>query len=187
MPPFSTLKIWCQHLKTGYFGVFCLIVIIALPGICEAQKVVQIERYGRSKTVKYGVGDELTYSLKSAPREFYTSTILDLYPDLQSILFDSGGAVEVDQIAAFRYPRSNRWAKNLAATLFGFSITSIFYSILDTLINKRSPSPFQYQAVGGSAGLGTILYFLVPVRVDHFGERRRLRVLDLTFYPIDRP
>jgi hypothetical protein len=187
MRPYPTIKIWSQKLRPGYLALFFMIAMIALPVLCEAQKVVQIERYGRSKTVKYGVGDELTYSLKSAPREFYTSTIMDLYPDLQSILFDSGGAVEVDQIAAFRYPRSNRWAKNLAATLFGFSVTSIFYSILDTLINKRAPSPFQYQAVGGSAALGTILYFLVPVRVDHFGERRRLRVLDLTFYPIDRP
>lgn len=187
MRPYPTFKIWYQLLKPGYFGFFCMIVMIALPGICEAQKVVQIERYGRSKTIKYGVGDELTYSLKSAPREFYTSTILALYPDLQSILFDSGGAVQLDQIAAFRYPKSNRWAKYMGVTLFGFSVTSIFYSILDTLINKRDPSRFQYQAVIGSAALGTILYFLIPVKVTHFGERRRLRVIDLTFYPLETP
>lgn len=187
MPPFSSFKIWCQQLRPGYLALFFMMAMIALPVICEAQKVVQIERYGRSKTIKYGVGDELTYSLKSAPGDYYTSTILELYPDLQSILFDSGGAVQIDQIAAFRYPRSNRWAKNMGVTFFGFAVTSIFYSILDTLINERDPSPFQYQAVIGSTAIGGILYFLIPVKVIRFGERKRLRVIDLTFYPMERP
>lgn len=156
------------------------LLVLALPK-ATAQKVLQIERYGSTKTKRFTLGDELTFSLKSAPRQYYTREIVDLYPDVQTILFPDG-AVAIGDIAAIRFPGSNRWAKAIAAQLLNFTIVGAFYSLLDSAINQRAPAAFQYYAVGGSLVGWAILWFLIPERVTRMSERRRLRILDLTFY-----
>ncbi len=149
------------------------------------QKVLQIERSGSLKTIKMHIGDEVTFSLKGAPRQYYTRDILDLFPEVQTIQF-AGGAVSVDQIAAIRMRGSNHWAKSLGGMVGIFTGVWATYSLLDVLINTRAPAPFQYWVGGIALGVTGIL-FLVPERVLRMGDRRRLRVLDLTFYPDSGP
>jgi hypothetical protein len=147
-----------------------------------AQKVLQIERYGSMKTRKFHIGDELTFSLRAEPRQYYTRTIQDLYPEGGTIQF-VGGAIQAADIAAIRFTGSNRWAKNLSNGILSFTGVWVLYSILDTLINSRAPTRFQYIVGGSALGAAGILGWLIPERVVRFGDRRRLRILDLTFYP----
>jgi hypothetical protein len=146
-----------------------------------AQKVLQIERYGTTKTKRFGIGQELTFSLKTAPREYYTREIVDLYPDVQTILFPDG-AVSIHEIAAIRFVGSNRWAKALSVQLLQFAAVGILYTLIDSALYGRAPAPFQYYAVGGSIVMWAILRYLIPEKVTRMSERRRLRILDLTFY-----
>lgn len=165
-----------------------LVLLCATMPALPAQKVLQIERYGSLKTRKFHIGDELTFSLRAEPKQFYTRTIQDLFPEVGTIQF-LGGAVQAEDIAAIRLTGSNRWAKGLAYSLWTFTGVWVLYSILDTLINSRAPTRFQYIVGGTTAGLGAILGWLVPETVIRFGDRRRLRILDLTFYsdPVIRP
>jgi hypothetical protein len=160
---------------------FMLIGIIYPLGI-QAQKVLQIEKYGRTKTTKFYIGDEVTFSLKDQPKQYYTRDILELYPEAGTIQF-AGGAVALDQIAAIRFKGSNNWAKKLSNTLLIFSGAWTLYSLLDVLINSRKPADFQYQVGGAAWGLTGVFRWLIPEKVVHLGERQRLRILDLTFYP----
>lgn len=165
-----------------------LLLLLGFLPLLSAQKVLQIERYGSLKTRKFHIGDELTFSLRAEPKQFYTRTIQDLFPEVGTIQF-MGGAVQAGDIAAIRLTGSNRWAKGLAYSLWTFTGVWVLYSILDSLIHSRAPTPFQYIVGGSTAGLGTILGWLVPEKVVRFGDRRRLRILDLTFYsdPVIRP
>lgn len=146
------------------------------------QKVIQIERYGRTKTTKLYIGDEVTFSLKDHPKQYYTRDILELYPEANTVQF-AGGAVALDQIAAIRFTGSNSWAKGLSNSLLIFTGVWTVYSILDVLINTREPAPFQYQVGGSTLLLSGVFGWLVPEKVVRFGKRNRLRILDLTFYP----
>lgn len=159
-----------------------MFICILFPGEIQAQKVLQIEKYGRSKTTKFFIGDEVTFSLKDHPRQYYTRDILELYPEAGTIQF-AGGAIALDQIAAIRFNGSNKWAKNLSNILLVFSGVWTVYTLLDVLINSRRPTNFQYQVGGASLGLTAVFRWLIPEKVVHFGERNRLRILDLTFYP----
>ena len=147
---------------------------------CAAQKLLQVERYGSLKTRRYFIGDELCYSLRGAPRQFANRTILDIHPEAGLLVFPDG-SLPVDSIAALRLTGSNAWAKGLAVSFGTFFITFTGYSLLDMAINRRNPSDFQYMA-GGSALVGWgITQWLIPERVLRMGERRRLRLLDLSF------
>jgi hypothetical protein len=147
-----------------------------------SQKVIQVERYGRTKTTKLYVGDEVTFSLKDQPKQYYTRDILELYPEANTVQF-AGGAVALDQIAAIRFTGSNKWAKGLSNTLLIFTGVWTVYSLLDVLINTRNPAPFQYQVGGSALFLSGVFGWLIPEKVVRFGNKNRLRILDLTFYP----
>ncbi len=146
------------------------------------QKVMQIERYGRMETTKLYIGDEVTFSLKDHPKQYYTRDIIELYPEANTVQF-AGGAIAIDQIAAIRFTGSNSWAKGLSNTLLIFTGVWTVYSLLDVLINTRKPAPFQYQVGGSTLFLSGVFGLLIPEKVVRFGKRNRLRLLDLTFYP----
>lgn len=160
--------------------VLLLLACLAAPPLL-AQKVIQLERYGSTKTRKYYIGDELTFSMQAAPRQFYTQTILDIYPDVQTILFE-GGQVPAGEIVRLGFPGSRDWVRGLGRKLLVFTGGWVLYSGLDALINQRQPAPFQYQVGLGALGLSGPL-MVVPDKQWRLGERRRIRLLDLTFYP----
>lgn len=147
---------------------------------CLAQKLLQVERYGSLKTRRYFIGDELCYSMRSAPRQFATRSILDIHPEAGLLVFPDG-SVAVDSIAAIRLTGSNRWAKGLAVSFGTFLITFTGYSLLDMAINRRKPSDFQYISAGSALVGWGIAEWLIPERVLRMGDRRRLRLLDLNF------
>lgn len=146
----------------------------------SAQKIIQMEKANSLKTRKFQLGEELTFSLRSTPDQFITREIVDVYPDLGQVQFSSG-LIPVGDIAAIRYPGSNRWAKQVGLQMWIAAGLYVGYSVLDAAIYRRSPTPEQYYIPVLALGTGAVFRFTIPEKKHRIEGRRRLRLLDLSF------
>lgn len=156
-----------------------LLTLVSMEDV-TAQKLIQMEKANSLKTRKFHLGEELTFSLRSTPDQFLTREIVDVYPDLGQVQFSSG-LIPVGDIAAIRYPGSNRWAKQVGLQLWIAAGLYVGYSVLDVAIYQRSPTAEQYYIPVLALGTGAVFRFTIPERKHRIEGRRRLRLLDITF------
>lgn len=166
------------NLRVLLLILLCMMCSFLLPG----QKIFQVEKAGSLKTWRFHVGDEITFSSVGAPDQFYTREIVDIFPEVGLIRLPDA-AFHLDSIAVVAFPGSNSWAKGLGASILTFTGVWTLYSLLDMVINTRSPAPFQYYVAGGGAVSGSVLQWGIPETKRKIGKRYRVRLLDLTFYP----
>ena len=100
------------HRFPGPILVFLLLATLPL----SAQKVLQIEKYGRAKTEKFYIGDPITYQLRGED-VWHTLYIEDLLVEEGYIMFEDR-FVALDSISAFRKERG--WTKAASISLYTF-------------------------------------------------------------------
>ena len=171
-----------KYFETYRMRVFYIAIALVLSSAAvQAQKVLQIERYGSPKTKKYFIGDVLTYQLKDDDT-WYEGEIVDVNADDNIVVFHNRYA-RVEDIRAFRYDNPQKWSKPLGVNLIRFSGGWVFYSLIDIL---DFGNPFGWSAVivpVTSLTLGCLLPKIFKYKVVKFGGRKRLRALNLTIGP----
>ena len=149
----------------------------------NAQKVLQIEKYGKAKTEKLYIGQFVTYKVKDddAWRDAY---IEDLLVD-QNVVQLGPIYVNIDDIEAFRWKRG--FSKKAGNSLMIFGISWSGYAFIGTATDGRDDTQYRWSdaiVTGTSVLLGWILPKTFKYRTVRFGKRKRLRILDLEFKQI---
>lgn len=160
------------------FTLFFLIMISS--SVLTAQKVLQIEKFGKAKTKKLYLGETVFIQTKQNP-DWFEGVIDDLLPEAQAIVFFDR-IIQIDDITAVKF-RKVSIAKGMGKALQYSWIVPATYEVVYGAINP----PIGWKSLayigGGSILVGSLMR-LIPPKKHKFGEgkRRRLRVLDLTFY-----
>lgn len=157
------------------------LLLLMLPFLpMNAQKVLQIEKYGRAKTKKIYIGEEINYKLKH-DEVWYKGVIEDLDVDKNWIVMHDR-YVPVDSIEAFRRPKG--WSRAARTSLYTFGAGWSANALIGTLTDGNPKTRYLWSdaiVTGASWLTGWILPQIFKNKVIKFGKKRRLRMLDLTF------
>lgn len=158
-----------------------LVFLLIFSGnVVEAQKVLQLEKFGKAKTKKLYLGETIFIQTKQNP-DWFEGVIDDLLPDAQAIVFVDR-IVTINDITAVRF-RKHSFFRGLGRSVQLSGVVPATYEIIYGAFNP----PIEWEGlayfVGSSFAVGSLMR-LIPPKKYKFGEgkRRRLRILDLTFY-----
>ena len=165
------------------------VLILCLQVSLSAQKVLQIEKFGKAKTEKLYIGESIFIQTKDNP-DWFKGVIDDLLPDGQALVFYDR-IIPIEEITAVKF-RKKSALHGLGRAVQWSWVIPVGYQGVFELVEPTSPEERReaWKAtaiISGSTFLLGSLMRLVPAKKLKFGEgqRRRLRVLDLTFYGKD--
>ncbi len=147
-----------------------------------AQKLLQLEKYGSLKNVRFYIGEELKFQLRNDDKGWYTRTITDIDVDNGYLIFVNY-PLHIDSIAMIQLPRTSAMQIVGGALQVG-GINSIVFSLGYNPIFRNEP--VNWEGVGfGALGIlvGTVIRKLFKTKKFKLGKRKRLRLLDLSFGP----
>ena len=157
-----------------------LMPLLLAQSLLSAQKVLQIEQYGKPQAEKIFIGDPITYQLRGEDI-FHNSYIEGIQVD-DSLLILSDRYVNVYDISALRYERN--WPRATGISLFWFGIGWSGFAAIGTAVDGNDETRYQWSdAIVSASAIG--LSFAIPLLFKHktirIGKRKRLRLLDLRF------
>ncbi len=173
MKYFNTKKIPC---------LFIVLFLLSLFGSSlGAQRFLQMEKVNSLKNWRFYPGDELVFRVDSL---WYIRTITGFNFENKWILFEDGkvGLEEINTIKTYTNPKLGR---TLGQQLYLFGTAWGLYSAVDALATDRSLNSDVLYVMGASYLTGFILSKLPKGKKHRIGNNRRIRLLDLTFYPTD--
>lgn len=167
-----------------YFLLLTLFVLGLSLQPASAQKILQMEKYGKVKTKRYYLGDELIYQLKD-DKNWYSATIDDIKVEEKIVLFNNR-YVKLDEIHALKSFHNRGWSSKAGYSLMVFGGSWSFFALGGMLIDADR---FAYQKsdaiVTGTALLsGWLIQKLFKSKTYKMGKRKWLRVLDIS--PIEK-
>jgi len=134
----------------------------------SAQVFLQMEKYGSTKVDRFSVGSELTFLVKGDEENWRTEYIEKLVPE-----------------EAIRSYKSGKWSRVIAGNLYTFGASWGLYTVIGSIFTDEVELDWSTAiVVGTSAALGFLIQKIFKHRTYVMGERRRLRLLDLTVDPI---
>ncbi|MBK8491705.1 MAG: hypothetical protein IPL49_12675 [Saprospirales bacterium] len=167
--------------------LFFLLVII-LAGLCPApaQLFLQMERYGKAATTKFGIGTELTFRLQGE-KEWETALLDRILPEENRILLGTR-YIAPSEIEAIRSFHPQKWSRPIGNNLYLFGASWTGFALGAWIADKEDPYSVGDALVTVTAvGAGFLLQKLFHHRTYHMGERRRLRILDMRVIPEGKP
>lgn len=160
------------------------VLITALQSSVSAQKVLQIEKFGKAKTNKLYIGDQIFIQTKDNP-DWFLAEIEDLLPDAQAIVFYDR-IIQIQDITAMKFRKKSKVHDIGRVVQFSWVVPVAYQAIYDVVDPPFEEEEWKPTAIvsAGTFLLGSLMR-LIPPKKHKFGEgtRRRLRILDLTFYP----
>ncbi len=160
---------------------------LILLGLCllsflgaTAQKMLQMDKFGKNKSMNFYIGDEVTMKL-SGEDGFHTVIIQDILAD-QSMIMTQFGPIHTDRIEAIRTFKIKKVGKWLSLSFWNFGASYVGYSLIAALVGE--PLGWGVLIVGAvCAGVGLLAKLLFKKRTYRIGKRRGIRTLDLTPVP----
>lgn len=166
-----------------------LVLYLMVTPICGLTQKILLLETRRISPVKFYAGEEITFKLIDDPL-WYTRLVYDLIPSSQSIVISNNRDtmhLPISSIAQMRNPyRGRGWllpSRILMGSGAGLMITTLVYDVFRLGPGiKEDPIPLQVGA--GQVVAGYTLKKLVADRKRvSLNQHRRLRIIDLTFYP----
>jgi len=160
--------------------IFSMLLILLAFNL-NAQKILQIEKVGSTKLVRFYLGNEITFKLKNQ-EGWFTRRIEDIDANQNLVLFEEQGFVNIKDISFIRRSEANRRSKDIGNSMYIFGANWGFWSLASTLVGDE----LTWLAVIVPAVafvIGIVIKWLGKKKVWKMGQRRRLRVLDLEFFP----
>lgn len=147
-----------------------------------SQKVLILEKRGTLKSRRYYQGDEITFR-KMGDKTWHTSELVRMIPEDGIIVLD-GDYVRINEIRAIKRKRNRQRRNSIGNQLYFFGTAWGVYTGIDELVAKR-PTDWEAAAYvsGSSFVLGTLLKTLFKSKTYKIGNRRWLRMTDLTPIP----
>ena len=166
------------------------ILLILFPSMLFGQKALQYEKGGSLNTMKFFIGDEVTFKINDSDI-WYTRIIWDINVEQNYLVIENQGAddpvnIYIKDITHIKIKKR----KTQIGSIIGQAlIVGGFNTILGTIALSRrgivptiteDPTPI-YTGLGGSA-IGYVIYKLFTRDGKKLNDRRRLRLIDTTIY-----
>jgi len=152
----------------------------------SAQKVLQIEKLGKAKTEKLYIGESIFIQTKENP-DWFEGIIDDLLPDAQAVVFYDR-IIPIEDITAVKFRKKSTMYGIGKAVQWSWVVPAAYqgiYDLVEPVSAEERRAAWKGTAIigGGSFLLGSLMRLIPPKKLK-FGarERKRLRILDLTFY-----
>lgn len=142
------------------------------------QKYIQIETRNRYKVKRFTIGETLTFKLEGKDEVWRTQEITNILPEQNIILMDNK-MVRIENIACFR--RNRTFFQAAARQLYKFGAGWLLYTAGDHLVFKTKWSKKDLNVPVASVATGFILQKAFKYKYTRFGNRKRLRLIDLNF------
>lgn len=158
--------------------LLCLLMGLAA-NEASGQRLLQIETYGKAKTKKIFIGEQITYA-QTGMEGWHTSYIEDILP-AQGRLALSDRYLVVSNITALRY--RSAWP-GVGTSLMTFGTAWAGYALIGYTFDGNPETNFSAldAVVGGTSILaGLAMRRFLKYKTIKIGKRKRLRLLDLTF------
>lgn len=160
--------------------LFTLLSCVIFSAQTHAQKVVQIERYGKAETDKIFIGEGIEYQLKDSKNWRY-AVIEDINVE-QNLIVLADRYLDPEKIAAFRYYRPI--SRNLGFQMMTFGVAWSGYALVGTALDGNPDTKYRLSdgivtATSLAAGYGVMKLF--KYKKIRFGKRKRLRLVDIRF------
>ncbi len=146
----------------------------------SAQQMLSLEKYGSPKTKKFLAGQGISYQLKGQ-EGWFDSVIEGFRMDQNSIILGDR-YVKVDDISMLRFQRS--WPKATSISLYTFGVSWSGLALVGTLTDGNPSTNYRWSDAvisGTSLALGFAFSRIGPFRKIKIGDRRKLRLIDVTF------
>lgn len=151
----------------------------------NAQKLLQIEKLHSPKTIKYFIGDEITFQLKGED-SWYTRNIENVSYE-GNVMFVVDGQIKLSDVTALRTFKPSKWSRPLSNQLIFFAPVWAGYTAVASIFDDDvSFGKSDYIIMGSSIATAGILKFLFKHKTYRFQKKNkeskkwRLRILDLT-------
>ncbi len=161
-------------MKSAFFTLLLVFFTFFLFG----QKYIQVETRNRYKVKRFTIGQTLTFKLKGENETWRTQEITSILPEQNIILMDNQ-IVRVEQIACFR--RNRTFLQGAAKQLYKFAAAWLLYGSVDHLVAKTPFAKKDLYVPATAVATGLVLQQVFKYKYTRFGDRTRLRLLDLNF------
>ncbi len=152
--------------------------MIVISHAVAGQIYLQLEKRGRARTLKFTVGQQLTWQ-EHHEKEWHTAKLVRIIPQDRLLVFDDR-YVPLDRIAALRSFKGARWSKATAYQLYLFGVSWSVYALIADIFDPTDPYTKGDLAVTATAGVtGYLLYRLFRSRTYRVGRKWKLRIVDL--------
>lgn len=158
--------------------IICSLSLYLMP--LTAQKVLQIERFGRAETEKIFIGEGIEYRLKGDD-EWRYAVIEDIDVEEKLLVF-SDRYLDPGRIDALRYYRPGM--RRLGFQVMTFGVAWSGFALIGTAVDGNPETRYRASdavVTATSLGIGYAISQVFKYKKIKFGKRRRLRVVDITF------
>lgn len=169
-------------MKVAIVLLLLFLMSSALSTEAEAQKLLQLERKGVLKVRRFYTGDEIVYLLKAEGRNWRRDVIMGLNPE-KGIIHFSHGDITYRDIIAMKPAKALAQSKTVSKIFYGFALNWGFWSVVGLVVGQPI-TLFSGIVIGSSLAVGWIAGEIIRAHTIHIGKQYRLRMLDLTMYPV---
>jgi hypothetical protein len=146
-----------------------------------AQKALLLEKEGTFRTRKFYIGDHLVYKLKQDTEQWLDEVIIELELESGTIFFENR-TVNVNQIYAVQIRDAGNFMRQLSAILTTFSYSVGFWSLVSLAFDDAvTPA---WIGIGLGSFIAGQLLRITFFKTYKLNRRKRLRLIDLTFYQL---
>lgn len=171
-------------MKLTFTFLLFLFFLALAPISLSGQKLLQIEKSGTLKTERFYIGDEVTFQLADDDG-WYTRTIQDINVEANMLIFPKG-SVNINDIQKVRTFKNRNWSRALNINALYGSASFVVLSLLGTLADVALTMA-TLTIPASTIIVTSVIRFVFRHKTHRMGKRKRLRVLDLTFYEVKGP
>jgi hypothetical protein len=162
-----------------------LFVLFLLLGLCAmapltAQRYLLVETANRAQTLKIQEGSTLTYRMQGES-DWLTGKIVELRADQQLVAIDNY-YLDIRKVDALRQTRP--WALPTGVMLTTFGAAWSGFALIGKATDGNPDTRYEARDAvisGVSLGVGLAIGRLLRHKVLKLGDRRRLRIVDVSF------
>ncbi len=165
-------------LKILLLSVFCLLA--ALPTL-DAQRVLLLENMRSSRADRYYEGQTIVFRVRG-DNFWQNGVITELRPDIQSIVINDR-FVMLDEVEAVQLPGAG-FATGVGYSLMTFGLGWSAFALVGYATDGQADTRYSGTDLGVtlvSVGSGFLLKSIFAKRQYKLSERKRLRIIDLSF------
>lgn len=160
--------------------IFICVSLCGYSHSISAQKFLQLEKRNSLKTMRFNIGDEITFRTKQGGKDWYTRAIWDLDRE-QGQLFLNNTIIKLEDITHVRTHKNRSWSKTIARTLQTNALTWVAYNGVDNLVYDGGDWGTTLVVAGASALISIPLELIFKWERHNVKTRKRLRIMDITF------
>lgn len=158
--------------------IFLLLLFSSFTFFASAQKILQIETYGRAKTEKLFIGQGITYQLKDS-EDWHYVVIEDLLID-QQLIQTVRGYLKLSEIGALRTERG--WSKATQVSLMTFGAAWSAFALVGYATDGRPETSYSASDAVVSAtsiASGWLIGKIFKYKKIKLGKRKNLRMIEI--------